>query len=266
MKLLTLNTHSIAEPNYYEKMLILSKAIASELPDVVALQEVNQTIGLPPIKQKTLVTSDSDIRKDNYAEALLSELKKLGVIYHCVWLPIKIGYDKYDEGLAVLSRYPILDTDNILISKCNDYSYWKTRRVVGIKNKLGWFYSVHMGWWNDEEEPFKEQWNKLNNHLNAKENIWLMGDFNSDANEIDGGYSLVKSCGWYDSFDLAKEKDNGFTVTKKIDGWKDKDVSDKRIDYIFCNYKANVTKSTVVFNGANYDIVSDHFGVMIEVE
>ena len=77
---------------------------------------------------------------------------------------------------------------------------------------------------------------------------------------------IVKECGWYDSFNLAKEKDSGFTVTKKIDGWKDKDISDKRIDYIFCNHTADVTKSTVVFDGTNYDVVSDHFGVMIEVE
>ena len=46
-----------------------------------------------------------------------------------------------------------------------------------------------MGWWNDEEEPFNEQWNNLNNHLSNKKNIWLMGDFNSDANEINGGYN-----------------------------------------------------------------------------
>ena len=73
MKLITLNTHSITEPNYYEKMLILAKAIATELPDVVALQEVNQTIDMPLIEGKTLVTSNADIRTDNYAEALLNE-------------------------------------------------------------------------------------------------------------------------------------------------------------------------------------------------
>ena len=49
MKLITLNTHSITEPNYYEKMLILAKAIATELPDVVALREGNQTIDMPRI-------------------------------------------------------------------------------------------------------------------------------------------------------------------------------------------------------------------------
>lgn len=75
MKLITLNTHSITEPNYYEKMLILANAIATELPDVVALQEVNQTIDMPRIEGKTLVTSNADIRTDNYAEALLNELK-----------------------------------------------------------------------------------------------------------------------------------------------------------------------------------------------
>lgn len=63
-----------------------------------------------------------------------------------------------------------------------------------------------------------------------------------------------------------KKKTADLPSQKKIDGWKDKDISDKRIDYIFCNHTADVTKSTVVFDGTNYDVVSDHFGVMIEVE
>lgn len=30
-----------------------------------------------------------------------------------------------------------------------------------------------MGWWNDEEEPFNEQWNNLNNHLSNKKTYGL---------------------------------------------------------------------------------------------
>ena len=34
--------------------------------------------------------------------------------------------------------------------------------------KKQWFYSVHMGWWNDEEEPFSEQMDRLQEHVGQK--------------------------------------------------------------------------------------------------
>ena len=44
MKLLTLNTHSLIEPDYEAKREIFVNVIANEQPDVFALQEVNQTV------------------------------------------------------------------------------------------------------------------------------------------------------------------------------------------------------------------------------
>ena len=38
------------------------------------------------------------------------------------------------------------------------------------------------------------------------------------------------------------------------------------MDYIFCNTQKKVKSSKVVCNGKNYPVVSDHYGVMIEVE
>ena len=46
MKLLTLNTHSLIEPEYEAKREIFVEFIAKEQPDVFALQEVNQTAPL----------------------------------------------------------------------------------------------------------------------------------------------------------------------------------------------------------------------------
>lgn len=43
MKLLTLNTHSLIEPDYEAKREIFVDFIAREQPEVFALQEVNQT-------------------------------------------------------------------------------------------------------------------------------------------------------------------------------------------------------------------------------
>ena len=47
MKLLTLNTHSLIEPDYEAKREIFVNFIAAEQPEVFALQEVNQTAAAP---------------------------------------------------------------------------------------------------------------------------------------------------------------------------------------------------------------------------
>ena len=44
MKILTLNTHSLQEENYAEKLEGFIERILVEQPDVVALQEVNQSL------------------------------------------------------------------------------------------------------------------------------------------------------------------------------------------------------------------------------
>ncbi len=43
MKILTLNTHSLREENYQQKLEWFVEGILRERPDIIALQEVNQT-------------------------------------------------------------------------------------------------------------------------------------------------------------------------------------------------------------------------------
>ena len=71
----------------------------------------------------------------------------------------------------------------------------------------------------------------------------------------------------------AAEKDEGFTVEKEIDGWRDSDTgkaeqkTDRmRLDYIFSSEKREILTSEVICNGKKYPIVSDHCGVMITVK
>ncbi len=120
-----------------------------------------------------------------------------------------------------------------------------------------------MGWWNDDEEPFQAQWEKICCHLKGKRNVWLMGDFNSSADRKEEGYELVSNSGWFDTYVLAQTKDSGFTVEKAIDGWKDNKVNKMRIDYIWCNAPQEISKSQIIFNGKNYAFISDHCGVII---
>ena len=195
-----------------------------------------------------------------------------GLTYHWTWVPSKIGYDKYDEGLALFSRWPILDTHQFYITASQDYHNWKTRKILGITVDTGQgiqhFFTVHMGWWEDEQEPFAGQWQRIEYGLSGLPDgqIWLLGDFNSPAHVPGQGRDLIRSRGWLDTYQLAAHRDSGVTVDRAIDGWKQyPSASGMRIDYIWTSREIPVISSQVLFNGKNDPIVSDHFGIMVEI-
>ncbi|WP_175639406.1 endonuclease/exonuclease/phosphatase family protein [Metabacillus schmidteae] len=262
MKLLTLNCHSWQEEHQLEKIKILAETIMEKSYDVIALQEVSQSIDSEVIF--------GVVKKDNFVQILIEELEKLGnTDYQFVWDFSHIGYDVYEEGIALLTKHSINKTTSFFISRSENTEYWKTRKIVGAKIRIHAetyaFYSCHLGWWGDEEEPFKHQIDALCHQANENEKYFLMGDFNNGAHIPDEGYDYLISKGLYDSYSLAKEKDLGVTVSGNIAGW-DKNKQDLRIDYIFTNFFANVKKSSVIFNGENKPVISDHYGVEINID
>lgn len=272
MRLLTLNTHSLVEPDYEAKRKFFVDFIAKEQPDVFALQEVNQTASAPamPIPLADYCPCSGNgilLKEDNHAAAVAQMLKEEGVHYYWSWLPAKIGYDKYDEGMAIFSRMPITATENLLLSRTDDYHYWKTRRALGICAGDVWYYAVHMGWWKDEEEPFLDQWEKMSHAASGKQMAFLLGDFNSEAAVRGEGYDLIARDGWQDTYCLAQHKDDGYTVVQAIDGWRDTPDAEekKRIDQIWCSKVIPVKSSRVVFRGTQEPQVSDHAGILIEL-
>jgi len=266
MKLLTLNTHSIIEENYEQKFKIFVDEIYKERPDIIALQEVNQSADYPLAYCGSEFVPCSGnrpvVKSDNHALRTISALKERGLKYYWTWLGIKNGYEKFDEGIAFLSLKPIDKTNSLLISRSSDYSNWKTRKALGILVDGIWFYNTHMGWWSDENEPFEYQWHVLNSHLKTHDKVWVMGDFNSPSQIHGEGYTLIKNSGYFDSYDAAQKKDDGITVTGKIDGWGENPFG-VRIDQIWSRFATNVKSSQVVFKDKK--TVSDHFGVMIEI-
>lgn len=240
--------------------------VEKELPDIIALQEVNQTIGgakVSLVEELYVPVQDSEIREDNYALNVIKKLSNAGHEYFWTWLKIKKSYNKFEEGLAVLSKYPIEELNIALLSNTADFNNWKKRMTLGVKAFNTWFYNVHMGWFEDDEEPFSFQWKRLEFAIKDKENVFLMGDFNCDAKVKGEGYSLVLNSGFYDLYMLADKKDDGITVRGKIDGWEETDR--RRIDYVFSKRKIKVKSSYVVFNGEDFPVVSDHFGVLTEI-
>ena len=275
MKLLTLNTHSLVEDNYSTKLDAFVSAIAEQRPDIIALQEVNQTIAETQVdvisEGYVPCVENIVIRKDNHVYKAAELLEGAGVKYYWTWLPLKKGYNKYDEGIALMSRSRIIETDVVRISETDDYNNWKTRKIIGIRTEAApdeWFFSVHYGWWDDLDEPFQNQWQKTVEYMKKYSRVWLMGDFNSPAEVRNEGYDIINCGGWYDSYTRAKTRDNGITVGKVIDGWRDKvsGTDGMRIDQIWCSQKAEIASSEVIFNGANKPVVSDHYGVVAEYE
>ena len=257
MKLVTINTHSLIEDNYPQKLEQFVDFICREQPDLIAMQEVNQSIDAPVYDNPLLGYSPASdimpvIREDNHALQAAVRIHAHRLPYHWTWLPVKLGYSKYDEGMAIFSKTPITQVDHFYISTFRDYNNWKTRQVLGLKiaDCDDWFYTMHMGWWDDQSERFLDQWKVLNCCVASKRmcgNIWLMGDFNAPDVILGQSYEHITACGWIDTYQIAQFKDCGITVPGVIDGWREKlagkKVDGMRLDYIWCSKRKEILSS-----------------------
>ena len=281
MKILTLNTHSLQEENYSQKLDWFVEGILKEKPDIIAMQEVNQTADGELMDPEQLegqypIPGCMKIRQDNHAAQVACRLRQAGIDCYWAWIPIKLGYDKFDEGIAVLSLgRKIRCIDKFPISKANDYKNWRTRAVLGVQVEGcdDWFYTVHTGWWDDQEEPFLDQWKKLNGCIASRilcGCVWLMGDFNAPDLVRGESYDTIAASGWTDTYRAAARRDAGITVPGIIDGWREKlagkQVDGMRLDYIWCSRDRQILSSRVMFDQKQEPVVSDHFGVLIEVK
>lgn len=254
MKLLTLNCHSWQEEQPHDKLNSLAKEISEKSYDVIALQEVSQS---------------NIARHENYAKLLVEELHRLGQTdYSFIWDMSHIGYEIYEEGVAIVTKHPLIESSSFFVTKDHNLQNWKTRKIVkatiDYNGKPFSFFSCHLGWWHDEEEPAKHQLELLLHHTSSKECCFLMGDFNGDASIRGENYDYLLNAGFLDTYKLAEKKDEGFTVKGKIDGWGE-NSKDLRIDYIFVNQPISVESSKVIFNGENKPVLSDHFGIEVIV-
>lgn len=271
--LLTLNTHSLMMPDNAACLRSVADAFVNERVDVLALQEVNQERTAPVMDERTLQAlgyrdggSACPVKEGNFAVLLARELLGRGLRVQWTWAFAHVGYDRYDEGLALISREDVLQVGALNISAPEG----RCARVVPyIRTMCGpepvWCYAAHMGWWQDQEDPFLGQWEKLSADAlrrSAGGTVYLMGDFNSPAHIRGEGYDRMLQDGWQDCYTRAAEKDGGMTVGGKIDGWRDGKDEARRIDFVLTRGTGETLSSRVIFNGDFYPVVSDHYGVL----
>ena len=110
MKLLDLNTHNWIEVEQERKLGELIDFILAGDYDLITLQEVNQTMTAPfwePDAYFCPVAKQRSIKEDNFARLLVEGLRQAGKAYYWAWADAHIGFDRYDEGVAILSKEPL---------------------------------------------------------------------------------------------------------------------------------------------------------------
>lgn len=277
MKVLTLNTHAWMEENPKVKLKQIADFIATEEFEIIALQEINQTIEAEEVSDEKFIKASGEshpvaIKEDNFALLLVQLLKEHGQDYYWSWTANHVGYDKYDEGVAILSKAPF-SSESILVSDSSDYYSHLTRRVLKgtiTRDEQEWVvFSCHYSWWlGPTGEPlFKNEWDETLRHIDVDSNQvhLLMGDFNNEAAMKEEGYAYMQETApqLLDAYVKAEEKIGSATVLSDIDGWEGH-TDEKRIDYIFTDYSGDIQSCRVVFDGKKEPVVSDHFGVAVE--
>ncbi len=273
MKLLTLNVHAWLEVDQMRKLNQLIDTLYEEDYDVIAFQEINQMISDPVVEDETYQKPDYDplmvpIKVSNFAYIIVSELRKRGLHYNWTWSASHIGYDIFDEGLAVLTKGN-LKSNGYDISLKSDYTDIARRNCLILDTTIGehtyTIVNTHLSWWfRDSVYYFKNEWNKLASYLPSSSDLIVVGDFNNDAAERQTGYDYILSQTPFlkDSYTAAHEVNGNYTMAGNIDGWSGTN-SGKRIDYVFTHKNLIPKKHRVVFDGENGPVVSDHYGVEV---
>lgn len=271
MKILTLNTHSWLEEDQAEKLDRLVEKIVAEDFDLIALQEVNQRIGgdHAVLDDWYCFNADNDafpILADNFAQILAEKLQIADCDYYWTWAFSHIGYEVFEEGLALFSKTPLLSTC-VRVSTCDDFTDARRRILLSAtteyQGQLHTFASAHHSWW--ENGAFQSEWQQAEAYLaQSPYPIILAGDFNQIAGTKGHDLILASSLKLQDAYLAAEVTLGAATIEGPIAGWEKVEEA-LRIDYVFFSNAWVVQKYEVLFEGQREPLVSDHFGVAVEL-
>ncbi len=249
----------------------LSQGVTELDPDIVCLQEVAEWPVSGKPGEAGFGSSDS-----NMVHQLLSRLPDGRYEYTMDWSHFAWGV--WLEGSAILSKYPLNHSESRFISRPGTLPHsndWKSRNVPMAKlevQDLGEVsvFSVHAGWWDDPDEPFREQFARLLEWVeevsSSSELTLLCGDFNVAAGSAGYEY-MLEDTGFMDPYAIANPE--GFfdaTIGAGADGWENSDDA-HRIDYILMNEDSSLeaARARRVFTESEFGRVSDHVGVFVEL-
>ena len=261
LNVLVLNLHCRQEDDQDYKFSQISKAIDELCADVVCLQEVSEE------------WSDAQGDWPSNSAKIINDGLKQPYHIHTDWS--HLGFDRYREGVAILSRYPFVKCDARFLSNCRDPYSISTRKAVMGQVYVPYFgaisfFCVHMSWWSD---GFAHQFQNLrdwaeNDDGGEVQGALLCGDFNAKAGSI--GYEQIVESNVYDDEFLAVTSPHVFAeiFRERRDDWQQHLVDDGRIDYVFRARSSalRATGARFVFTPQEYGPVSDHEGLLVSFE
>lgn len=261
LRLLILNLHCYQEDEQDRKFWQIARAIDDLQADIVCLQEVaefwNNGYGDWPSNSANIIN------------------QRLPTPFHLYTDWSHLGFDKFREGVAILSRYPLAEQEARYVSDSHDAYSIHSRKVVSARIKVPYIgtldvFSAHLSWW---EDGFQSQFQRLSAWANDKRShevaaTLLCGDFNIAAGST--GYQMVVNAHQYEDQYLAANAPALFQQIFRVNDahWRDYLADDYRIDYVFMDKgsRLQARAARTVFTELDYGPVSDHCGYLLTFE
>ena len=261
LKVLTLNLHTWQEEDQLRKFGTVAQAIRELDLDLVCLQEVGENWNEGAGDWAT-----------NAARIINAQLPRPFHL-HADWS--HLGFDRYREGVAILSRHPFLQTDSGYVSESQDPYDIHARKVVMAQVRVPNMgpvnvFSAHLSWPSDGFYPQFERLQRWAEERQAPEvaGTLVCGDFNIAAGSE--AFRHVVDTGAFEEQFLKIAKPAVFQrVFRERRGdplqWPG---DDGRIDFIWLNAGARLraVRAEEIFTPARYGRVSDHTGYWVEFE
>lgn len=263
MKLMVLNLNTYQEDNQIKKFNHIASKIVEEQIDVICFCEAGQTFMSPRV--------DEYVRQDNAVKLICDEVNRIlgDKVYQFVWDLSHYGFKIYEEGIAIMSKYPLKDVASQYVSNTHDIFTFKSRKIVKAtltyKNKDIDIFSCQLGWSDDKYEPFDQQFIRLDAWVKESATssfVLLAGDFSNDVSTA--AYQQIIDAGYHDQYLLGKKdglNDETFIYPQGYESSSPKKAL--RLDYIFATNNAYPVKNATRFFQGD-DRVSDHMAVMVE--
>jgi maltose 6'-phosphate phosphatase len=271
--ILTINMHTYQETRQNEKFNLITDVISKMNIDFIALQECAQN--------NSSEIKTGIIREDNMALIISDRLKsKYNTEYTFIWNWSHYGWNVWEEGVAILSKYPLKSSEDRYISTFTGTSDITSRKVIfgSYETSNGMFniFSAHTHWrlsLLDEEQDNQIKKIKL---MAAEKSAStpdtptiVCGDFNgnptSDYPWSEGYNTMMKDNEYSDTF-LNIYPDANTLPAQSIYNTIGGDFPG-RIDYIFAkkNPHLKVIDSQIIFTKEIVGTVSDHFAVLTKL-
>ncbi|MGB5445652.1 MAG: endonuclease/exonuclease/phosphatase family protein [Psychromonas sp.] len=261
MRVLALNLHCYQEEDQDRKFRQIARAIKQLDIDLVCLQEVAENW--------------NDGRGDWNSNAARVINSYLPCQYHLHTDYSHLGFDRYREGVAILSRYEFSMTDSRYVSDTHDIYDIHSRRVVMAQIHVPYFgpvnlFSAHLSW---PEDGFYNQFNRLQHWANELHGehvaaTLLCGDFNIKA--YSQAYAHIVNTREYEDQYLKVLNRHAFdrVYRDRVSDVCGAMGDDGRIDFIFLKNgsQINLLDGQELFTDQSYGRVSDHTGYCVEFE